>query len=272
MLSTLEASDVIDGGVKPTDNLIRSRFGGDSIELRDDGGDGGRTLHGHFSVFNTWTEISSRYEGRFLERVAPGAFSAAFADPKNLRVLYEHGADPSIGNKPIAAPTVLRQDDTGAYYEAEMFDASYSNDLLPALRAGQLGASFRFRVIDEEYDDSPKRSDHNPEQLPERTIRSVALYEFGPCTWGAYPDATAGVRSGTDSFIDRLLTDPTFVARLTERAGLTVVERMLADVPGAARTDDETPKVTNDVLRMGFRKSLRDAQVAIALSVLENPS
>lgn len=258
--------------MKPTDNLIRSRFGGDSIELRaGDDGDG-RTLHGHFSVFNTWTEIQSRYEGRFLERVAPGAFTDAFADPKNLRVLYEHGADPSIGNKPIAAPTVLRQDEFGAYYEAEMFDASYSNDLLPALRAGQLGASFRFRVTDEEYDDTPKRSDHNPEGIPERTIRGVSLYEFGPCTWGAYPDATAGVRSGTDLFIDRLLSDPVFVARFTDRCGITVVERVLAEAPGDASADDETPEVTNDVLRSGFLKALRDAKTAIALSRMENPS
>jgi HK97 family phage prohead protease len=259
--------------MKPTDNIIRSRFGGDSIELRsaDDGADG-RTLHGHFSVFNTWTEINSRYEGRFLERVAPGAFSDAFANPKGLRVLYEHGADPSIGNKPIAAPTVLREDDFGAYYEAEMFDASYSNDLLPALRAGQLGASFRFQVVDEDWDEKPTRSEQNPERLPERTIHSVALYEFGPVTWGAYPEATSGVRSGTDSFIDRLLHDPAFVARFTERAGLTVVEKVLAEVPDDVSTEDETPKVTNDVLRMGFRKSLRDAHVAIALSALENPS
>lgn len=249
--------------MKPNDNLIRSRYGGDSIELRvDDGGDG-RTLHGHFSVFNQWTEINSRYEGRFLERVAPGAFTEAFADTSGLRVLYEHGADPSIGNKPIAAPTVLRQDDFGAYYEAEMFDASYSNDLLPALRAGQLGASFRFRVTDEEFDDNPKRSDANPDRLPERTIRSVALYEFGPVTWGAYPEATAGVRSGTDSFMDRLLGDPVFVARFTERCGLTVVERVLAGAPDDVSAPNETPEATSDALPSGSSKTQRRALVAL---------
>lgn len=258
------------GGVKPTDNIIRSRFGGDSIELRVDEAGDGRTLHGHFSVFNTWTEINSHYEGRFLERVAPGAFTKAFADPKNLRVLYEHGADPSIGNKPIAAPTVLRQDDFGAYYEAEMFDASYSNDLLPALRAGQLGASFRFKVSGEHWDDRPKRTDDNPEGLPERTIRDVSLYEFGPCTWGAYADATAGVRSGTDTFIDRLLNDPMFIARFTDRCGLTVVERVLAEAPGDASAEDETPEVTNDVLRSGFNKSLVAAKTATILSKIGN--
>jgi len=252
-------------GTKPTDNLIRSRYGDDSIELRvDDAGDG-RTLHGHFSVFDTWTKINSRYEGQFMERVAQGSFAEAFADPKGLRVLYEHGADPSIGNKPIAAPTVLREDDFGAYYEAEMFDASYSNDLLPALRAGQLGASFRFQVTDEEWNDTPKRSETNPDKLPERTIRSVALYEFGPVTWGAYPEATSGVRSGTDGFIDRLLNDPVFVARFTDRCGLTVVERVLAGAPGDASDLDETPETTNDVLRSGYSPSQRRALASLIL-------
>ena len=246
------------------DNLIRSRFGGDSIELRADNEGEGRTLHGHFSVFNQWTQIDSRYEGRFFERGAPGTFSKAFADPKGLRVLYEHGADPSIGNKPIAVPTVLRQDDFGAYYEAEVFDAGYANDLLPALRAGQLGASFRFKVTDEEWEEAPKRSDHNPDGLPERTIRDVSLYEFGPCTWGAYPDATAGVRSGTDSFMDRLLNDPVFVARFTERCGLTVVERVLASAPDDVSADADTPEVMDDVLRSGFHHSLGAAFDRIA--------
>lgn len=255
----------------PTDNLIRSRYGDDSMQLRDDNGDG-RTLFGHFSVFNTWTEIHSRYEGRFLERVAPGAFSDAFENPKSLRVLFEHGTDPSIGNKPIAAPTVLREDDFGAYYEAELFDASYSNDLLPALRSGQLGASFRFQVTDEEWNDAPKRSDSNPDRLPERTILGVALHEFGPVTWGAYPDATSGVRSGTDSFIDRLRNDPLFVARFTDRCGLTVVERVLADAPGDASADDENPEVTNAVLRSGYTQSKRRAIAALILDKESNPS
>lgn len=248
----------------PTDNLIRSRYGADTIELRDDTDGDGRTLHGHFAVFDTWTEINSIFEGRFLERVAATAFDAAFADTKGVRVLYEHGADPSIGNKPIANPTVMRSDDVGAYYEAELFDAGYVNDLLPALRAEQLGASFRFRVTDEEWTEPKRSTEHNPERLPERTVRSVNLYEFGPVTWGAYPDATAGVRSGTDSFIDRLVHDPVFVARFTERAGLTVVEKVLESVPGDVRTQS-TPNTVPDSADGQKRTRTKAQREAIAL-------
>lgn len=225
----------------PVDNLVRARYGADTIEMRaDDSGEEGRTLFGHFAVFDSWTEIDSAYEGRFLERVAYGSFADAFADPSGVRVLYEHGADPQIGSKPIAAPDVLREDDTGAYYEATLFDADYANQLLPALRSNQLGASFRFRVTGEEWVQPRSASDENPKRLPERTITGVSLYEFGPVTWGAYPDATAGVRSNTDAFIERLMSDSAFMARFTERAGLHVVEKVLEGVraDGPALSDE----------------------------------
>lgn len=240
-------SDTITRPDAPVDNIIRARFGADTMEMRADEGDG-NTLFGYFSVFDTWTEISSYREGRFLEQVAPTAFDAAFKDTRGIRVLYEHGADPFIGNKPIAAPTVMRSDGYGAYYEAELFDASYVNDLRPALRTGQLGASFRFAVEDEEWKAPRRATEHNPEALPERTIKSVRLYEFGPVTWGAYPDATAGVRSGTDDFLDHLLNDPRFLARFTERAGLTVVEQILASVAadGPRAEASNTPDVSAD--------------------------
>ena len=44
------------------------------IEVRDSVDGGMPTLHGHFAVFNEWTEINSLMEGNFLERIAPGAF------------------------------------------------------------------------------------------------------------------------------------------------------------------------------------------------------
>jgi HK97 family phage prohead protease len=260
------------GGVAPSDNLVRARFGDDTIEMRMVEEEG-RTLFGHFSVFDTWTEIDSRYEGRFLERVAQGSFDQAFRDARNIRVLYEHGGDPSIGNKPIGAPTMLREDDIGAYYEAELFDASYVNDLVPALRAKQLGASFRFQIRNDEWVKPKAASEYNPDRLPERTIRSVSLYEFGPVTWGAYPEATAGVRSGTDSFIDRLLHDPAFVARFTERAGLSVVERILENVPADGRTESSSVDTSADGrVKTTRTKSQRRAAALAALSAVGGKS
>ena len=227
----------------PVDNLVRARHDIGTIELRAEGGTG-RTLFGHFAVFNRWTEIDSWYEGRFLERILPGAFTRTFAERGDkIRVLYDHGHDPSIGNKPLAAPNELREDGTGAYYEAELFEASYVDDLMPALRAGQLGASFRFKVMAEEWIEPDRASKANPGKLPERSISDIELYEFGPVTFPAYDSATAGVRSGSDQFIERLLKNEDVLARYIERAGPNVAAKFLASLPTLGRSDAATDLV-----------------------------
>lgn len=234
----------------PKDNLVRAWVTPEATSLRATSDGGGSTMFGHFAVFNRWTEIASYFEGNFLERIAPGAFADTFkAKAAQVRVLYDHGADPQIGNKPLGTPTTLREDKTGAYYEVDLFDSSYVNDLKPAIRANQLGASFRFKVTAEEWVSPAQASADNPQKLDERTITGVDLYEFGPVTFPAYSEATVGMRSRTDEFIDHFLRDPAFVARFTERAGLATTERILATLPPTApvaetKPDDSTEERT----------------------------
>lgn len=228
----------------PTDNLVRVWAVPQAVEMRADATGDGNTLFGHFAVFNEWTEINSMWEGQFLERIAPGAFAETFAKRGDqIRVLYDHGADPSVGNKPLGVPQVLKEDRTGAYYEVPLFDASYVNDLKPALRAGQLGASFRFKVTGEEWNVPSEPSRSNPQQLEERTITSVELYEFGPVTFPAYEAASAGLRSATDQFIDRFINDELYLKRFIERAGPAVADKIRAALPPTAEVavDPDTP-------------------------------
>lgn len=219
------------------DNLVRASHASGTIALRaaDDGGTG-RTMFGHAAVFNRWTEIDSWFEGQFMERIAPGAFRTTLKDRAGqIRVMYAHGRHPSIGDMPIGAPDVLREDKIGLYYESELFDNSYANDIIAPLRADQLGASFRFSVDDETIVAPKKASADNPKMLEERTINAVSLFEIGPCPWGAYEDATAGVRSGTDQFLESFMNDPVFVARFTERNGIRITEKVLAQLPADGR-------------------------------------
>ncbi|HSE45413.1 MAG TPA: HK97 family phage prohead protease [Gemmatimonadales bacterium] len=211
------------GQTPPRENIVRSAPG---IEFTRSGESGMPTLRGHFSVFNTWTTIDSAWEGTFRERVAPGAFSKTIQENRNnIKVLFQHGKDPQVGDKPLGAISDLREDDTGAYYEVPLLDTSYNRDLLPGLEAGLYGASFRFKVLREDFDRNPERSDDNPEGLPERTIKEAALYEFGPVTFGAYPTATAGVRSLTDEYILRsIVSEPERLERLLREAGLPLAE------------------------------------------------
>jgi HK97 family phage prohead protease len=187
----------------PKEGLIRAA----RMELRADG-EGPARLSGHFAVFNTWTEIRSAWEGNFLERLAPGAARKTIREQgDNIKLLFEHGQDPTVGQKPLGRFTDLREDENGVYYDAELYDANYVNELLPALRDGQFGASFRFNVVREEWNDNPEPSDDNPKGLPERTLKEVRIAEGGPVLWGAYPTATAQARSLTDVFVFRRLME-----------------------------------------------------------------
>lgn len=159
-------------------------------------------LVGHFATFDRWAEINSIFEGNFMERIAAGAFRKTFREQRDsMRVLFQHGRDPQVGDKPLGPITDLREDDIGAAYEVRMLDTSYNADLIPGLREGLYGASFRFSVIREDFNMEPGVSDTNPAGIPERTIREARVSEFGPVTFPAYADATAGIRSMTDEFI-----------------------------------------------------------------------
>ena len=189
------------------ESLVRAILPG--LEYRD-GADGKRpVLSGHFSVFNSPTTIRSAWEGEFVETIAPGAFKKTIAENRDrMRVLLNHGNDPQLGDKPLGSISDLREDNRGAYYEVDLFDG-IPPLVMDGLRAGAYGASFRFSVMNESWNERPARSSFNPDGLPERTIKEAKVAEFGPVTFGAYDEATAGVRSLTDRFLlDALAEDP----------------------------------------------------------------
>lgn len=175
------------------------------MELRATGDGAMPVLIVRFSPFNVWYEVSSYWEGNFMERTVRGAFAKTMAESRaSVRTLFDHGYDPQIGNKVLAPIEDLREDADTAVSEGTLFDTSYNRDLLPGLEAGVYGSSFRFRVIQEQWNDDPGVSEHNPKGLPERTITEVRLFEAGPVTFPANPDATAGVRCMTDQYYERL--------------------------------------------------------------------
>lgn len=168
-----------------------------TASLRAEEDDEGRTLEGYAAVFDEWTEIDSWFEGHFLERIAPGAFQNTLAKRGDrVKVLFNHGFDPSIGDKPLGKPARMEEDGTGLFTETPLARTSYNDDLIELLRSGAIdGMSFRFKVTEEEWNKDPEASDANPRGLKERTIRSLDLYEYGPVTFPAYAATTAGVRS-----------------------------------------------------------------------------
>lgn len=200
----------------PRDNLVRAAPPaaaawtvpvGVALRAEADGA-AARTLFGHFTVFDRWTEIDSMWEGNFLERILPGATKKTLRE-QTPKVLFQHGMDPQMGDRVItAAPDVLREDDTGPYFEARLLDG-LDQLVYEGLRAGVYGISFRFSVMREEWNEEPGASEHNPKGLPERSIKEIRVSEFGPVTFPAYPDADVGIRSMTDELmIGRATSNP----------------------------------------------------------------
>lgn len=219
----------------PRDNLFRG-LTDTPIELRDVAESSGTTMFGHFTKFETWTEIDSWYEGRFLERFVPGSFKKTISESRDrVRVQYDHGYDVFVGSAILGPIDMLRDEDEGVYYEVPLLDTDYNRDrILPMLRgqlmtgdaAGSvLGASHRFRVVKEEWVEPTRATDWNPEKLPERTIREAGLYEFGPVAFPAQRAATSGVRSIslTDHFNELALVRSGRAQRVVERLSSLIV-------------------------------------------------
>jgi HK97 family phage prohead protease len=167
-----------------------------------------------FSPFNTWYRIASFWEGDFMERTVPGAFkrtidahnSATKVDSHNVKTLFNHGQDFYVGDKLLGDILSLSEEKDSPVSEVNLWDTSYNRDLLPGLRSGSYGSSFMFRVVKDEWNNEPEKSDSNPDGIPERTIKEARLFEAGPVTWPASPTASAGMRcvSATDTFYEHL--------------------------------------------------------------------
>jgi hypothetical protein len=205
-------------------------------------GDAMPTMSGYFSTFGDWYEVDSWIEGHFMESVSPRAFGKTIRESRDqMKVLYDHGQDPQIGNKILGPIEELRTDKIGPAYTVPLFDTSYNRDLAPGLKAGVYGSSFRFSVEKDTWDHKPDPSDHNPSGLPERTINEARVYEFGPVTFPANPKATAGARSTTDTFYQRSRDPEQFEALLRSAQ----VARTSAEAEAAPPSDeppDDTPE------------------------------
>jgi hypothetical protein len=232
------------------------------VETRTDAGAAMPTMVGHFSTFGDRYEVDSLLEGRFLEQVGRRAFDKTISESRDqMKVLYDHGQDPHIGNKVLGPIEDLRTDRIGPKYEVPLFDTSYNRDLSPGLVAGVYGSSFRFTVEKDVWDYTPERSDYNPQGLPERTITEARVFEFGPVTFPANPNATVGVRSTTDAYYQRTRDPEGFetLLRSAQRArtpadtgaaapssepppGTPLVEPPRSDTPRTPATPEDPPK------------------------------
>ena len=175
----------------PRDDLYRAMQGGITSE-------DGKTLTIRLAPHDQWAEIQSVTEGHFMERFSRTAYRKTMAE-NPPKILFQHGRDPEIGEKPIATTDEVGEDATSPYARGQILDG-VPELVRSGLQAGVYGASHRFSVVREVWVDKPVGGAHNPQKIPERTITEARLFELGPVTWPAYAQASASLRSVTDEY------------------------------------------------------------------------
>ena len=155
------------------------------VEIRGDGEN--RQVAGYGAVFNVETVIG----GAFREKILPGAFSRALDG--DVFSFFNHDQSKVLG-RTKSGTLRLSEDEDGLRYEVDLPDTSAARDLKVSMKRGDVdGSSFMF--------DIPDGGDtwNFDGDLPLRTISHANLYEVGPVTMPAYPDASAGLRSMEES-------------------------------------------------------------------------
>jgi HK97 family phage major capsid protein len=173
----------------PRDDLYRAMQGGATSE-------DGKTLTIRLAPHDQWAEIQSVTEGHFMERFSRTAYRKTMAE-NPPKILFQHGKDPEIGEKPIATTDEAGEDAISPFARGQLLEG-LPELIVDGIRKGVYGASHRFSVVREKWEPNPIGGPHNPDKLPERTISEARLFELGPVTWGAYSSATASLRSITD--------------------------------------------------------------------------
>jgi HK97 family phage prohead protease len=160
------------------------------IELRDDNQTDDGTigmLEGYAAVFNSDSVLMGR-STKFVERIAPGAFTRTISERPDVRALWNHESGAVIARAPKTL--TLTEDEKGLKASIRLVDTTVNRDLIANVKAGNVdGMSFGFRVVAEEWRDDKE----NKREI--RTLLDVDLLEVSAVTFPAYTDTSIAERS-----------------------------------------------------------------------------
>lgn len=156
------------------------------FELRGEAGDG-LTMEGYAAVFNSPTKIRDA-QGIFEETILPGAFKRSLTERAPV-LQWDHGRDPSVGTAPIGDIADLREDDTGLFVRARLYDHPSTERVRMAIKGKSVkGMSFRFGVPDGGEVWSKR------DGMDQREIRDADVHELGPVVFPAYKTTSVSMR------------------------------------------------------------------------------
>lgn len=158
----------------------------DSIEVRSGEGEGDTLgLAGYVVKFN---QRSHLIWGEFYERVAQGAFLHSLSE-NTIKALWNHRSDFVLGSTKNGTLR-LHEDNIGLRFEIDLPNNSWGRDAYESVQRGDVdGMSFGFNVRKDAWQYL------KDEDVYERTLLEVNLFEVSPTPFPAYPDSEANQRS-----------------------------------------------------------------------------
>lgn len=150
-------------------------------------------IEGDAAIFNQETVIGSW----FREMIMPGAFKRVLSENPDVIAAYNHDWD-NVLARTTNDTLALTETETSLRYVAEIDpeDTEAMDVYRKVKRKTVEQASFAFTVRIEEW-----IRPVNEKELPLRIIKEVdQLFDVGPCTFGAYPEASASARSRASEF------------------------------------------------------------------------
>ena len=184
------------------------------FEIREEGD--GMTFAGYAAKFNSWSEDL----GGFREQIEPGAFRRSLRSRNNVLLLVNHDSGRVLAST-RAGTMRLTEDEIGLRVEASLPNTTDGRDMAELLKRGDLSKmSFGFSVQKDTWN----------QDMTERTLKSVRLFETSIVAMPAYSQTEAMVRS-LDKAAARAQVDADELAdavlKLEEGADLTEQEAEL---------------------------------------------
>jgi len=138
----------------------------------------GQTIRGYAAVYNS----DSEWMGGFYEQIAPGAFDNVMEN--DVRAYFNHDENLLLGR--VSSGTLrLGSDSRGLYYEVDLPNTSYANDLVELMKRGDVNqSSFAFLIERDRWEER----DGKTYRIIEKVSR---LLDVSPVAQPAYPDATS---------------------------------------------------------------------------------
>ena len=166
------------------------RFTADK-ELRTLGSDDEMKIGGYAAVFEKYSQPI----GRFIEKIAKGAFASSLAQD-DIRALWSHNSDIVLGrtrNQTLR----LFEDDFGLGFELMLPATQAGRDAYTSIKRGDVsGVSFGFSVLSDSWKKGEEGKPH------ERTLNTIKLFEISPTAFPAYEQTSVAVRAADDAVLE----------------------------------------------------------------------